>query len=676
MNKKKMLIAFVICAMLGGCSYEDTTDGDDGSAAQTSYQSSSQNSSQQTLENANMASDSAAFSGECRVTLGESVEIDGDGVWYQDGVLTVSKGGIYYLSGKISDGCIYIETDENVKLVLEGISVSNSNGAALYCRSAKNLYVELADGTENYFSDGESYGFTGENESSEDDEPNACVYSKSDLIICGEGSLTVTGNYKNGIRCNDDLTVESGNITVTAVNNGIRGSDSVSVEGGKISVDAGKDGIKSTNDTDSGRGYILISGGEIGVTAVEDGLQAEQDLEISGGTLDITTTGEVASGGNDMGFDGMGHGWGGNTDTSSSSDDEATAKGIKCGADMTISGGEITVNSTDHCVHSAGEFTCCGGTLTLSSSMGKGISSHGDLVIDNGTIDVLNSTEGIESKAIFTLNGGEISIIASDDGLNSGGGSDSFGFSFGGSNTGEHDMYINGGSVYIEAQGDGIDSNGNITVNGGTVLVNGPTSGADGALDCGDAGNEITVNGGTLIAVGSSGMAENPSASSQQISLCGNVNISAGENLALTDENGGVIFAFTVKKQAQHVVISSPKIESGKTYSIYTGSSVTVSGESSEGFYESASVSGEAAYTVTPSSTVTTIGSSAGGAGGFGGFGGGMGGHMGGGRNGDESAGSPNDFSGDMPDDMPGGMGEAPSGNGNPPETLSPDDAV
>ena len=647
--KRKMILfilsgAVLLSYLLTGCSNQ-TSDDVSGSGTGASAQTTTDSNAAQALINGNNSSGNMKFEGVCTVTLGDEVTVSGEGAWYENGVLSLTKGGVYSISGVVGDGYIYIEAEENVKLVLNGVSVTNSKGAAIYCRSAKNLCIELADGTTNTLTDGSSYSFEGSEESAGEDEPNAALYSKSDLIICGSGSLTVNGNYKGGIRCNDDLTIESGNITVNANNNGIRGSDSVVIENGTVTVTAGKDGIKSTNDTDEDKGYVLIGGGTVTVNAGEDGIQAERDLSIIGGIVNVTTTGEVASGGNDFDFGGWGHMWGGN-DTFSSNDDDATSKGIKSGGAMVISGGEITVDSTDHCIHSAGTLTVTDGTFTLTSSGGKGISAHGDLQIDGGTIDVLNSTEGIESKALFTINGGNISIAASDDGLNSGGGSDYFGMNNSTDDSGTHDMYINGGFIYVNAAGDGIDSNGNITINGGTVLVNGPIDGGNGALDCGDRNNTITVNGGTLIAVGSLQMAENPSAASSQNSICAQISLSAGSTLALQDENGNNIVVFTAAKQAQHVVISSPDIKTGETYNLYTG--VAVSGDSKNGLYDnSAAVSGgDSSVTVTVSSTVTTYGS----AGGFGGMGGGFGGNGGmGGAPGGGMGGNHGSFGGGRP---------------------------
>lgn len=575
-------------------------------------------------------SDSSLNSGEvklsdntCTVEVGNEVSVIGEGASYQSGVLSITDGGVYSLSGAIPNGYVYIDAgDENVKLILNGFSVNNGSGAAIYCYSAKNLYIELAEGTENVLTDGSAYSFEGQNESSAENEPNAAVYSKSDLIFCGSGKLSVTGNYALGIRCNDDLTVESGNITVSAATTGIRGSDSVTVEGGALAVTAGKDGIKSTNTDEADKGYVLISGGALEISAGEDGIQAEHALSVTGGEVIVTTTGEVDAGGNDGGWV-----WGSANDSSSESD--ASSKGIKSGGAMTILGGKVEVSSTDHCVHSADTLNISNGELFLSSSKGKGISAHGNLTVDGGKINVLNSTEGIESKADLTVNGGEITICATDDGMNCGGGSDRFNFSYGENQASTdvsqtHNMYFKGGYVYIDAAGDGLDSNGNIEVDGGTVIVNGPTDGGNGALDSGDRNCTITVNGGLLIAVGSLGMAEAPGSGSTQNSLSISASVNEGDTFAVQSSEGKNIVVFTVAKRVQHIVISSADIKTGETYNVYTD--VKASGDSVNGLYAEdaeVSVSGEAAASI----TVNDVTSSNGGAGNFGGgFGDGFGG--------------------------------------------------
>lgn len=581
-------------------------------------------SSAPVLSNGNLKTNAVELGDNtCTVEIENEVSVIGEGASYQSGVLSITKGGVYSLSGDIPDGCVYIDADDNVKLILNGFSVNNGSGAAIYCYNAKNLYIELAEGTENVLTDGSAYNFEGQNESSAENEPNAALYSKSDLIICGSGKLSVTGNYALGIRCNDDLTFESGDITVNAATSGIRGSDSVVVEGGKLNVTAGKDGIKSTNTDEADKGYVLISGGALEISAGEDGIQAEHQISVTGGDINITTTGEVDAGGNDGG-------WASPWDKSDNNSDEndASSKGIKSGGAMTISGGKTVINSTDHCVHSAGTLNISNGELSLSSSSGKGISSHGNLTVDGGKIDVLNSTEGIESKADLTVNGGEITISATDDGMNCGGGNDRFNFSYGDNQANTdtsqtHNMYFKGGYVYIDAAGDGLDSNGNIEVDGGTVIVNGPTDGGNGALDCGDRNCTITVNGGLLIAVGSLQMAEAPGSGSAQNSLSISASMNGGDTFAVQSSDGKNVVVFTVAKRVQHIVISSADIKIGETYNVYTNAAA--SGDCVNGLFgENAevSVSGEPAVTITADDVTSSNGGGSGFGGGPGGFGG------------------------------------------------------
>lgn len=643
--------AFAAAILISGCANENKESGNVNNSTDSANNITANKPTQ--LSNNNIKTQTAdTGSKTCTVDINGDAVITGSGALYNGRVLSITESGEYRLSGEITNGYVYIESEGDVKLILDNFKVYNSEGSAIYCYKAKNLFIELAENSENSFADSSLYTFTGSNESSEENEPNAAIYSKSDLMISGSGTLNVEGNYQLGIRCNDDLSINGGNITVSAVTNGIRGSDSVIISGGNIKINAGKDGIKSTNGDEEGRGYILIGGGNVDITAGEDGIQAETDLSVTGGTLNITTTGEVESGGSDS-FWGNRQRAGANTVSSAdSSASEATSKGIKCSGNMLIGGGQITVNSTDHCVHSSGEISVTGGELTLSSSVGKGISSHGDLEIDAGTINVLQSTEGIESKALFTVNGGEITIEASDDGLNSGGGSDSMFFGVSDSSDESHDMFINGGYIYVNAAGDGIDSNGNITVNGGTIIVNGPVSGGDGALDSGDFGNKITVNGGTLIAVGSLQMAEIPDGESTQNCLAAQISLNAGETVAVQDSVGNTVCAFTTKKQVQHMIFSSPKIKTGETYTIYTN--VNAEGESKGGLYEdSVTVTdlNNAVCSLTVESAVTSNSSN------FGGFGGNGGGFHG---------------NGGFPGGGFGGSGNTPNNNGTPPDGFTP----
>ncbi|MBQ9519356.1 MAG: hypothetical protein IJR59_05635, partial [Firmicutes bacterium] len=233
------------------------------------------------------------------------------------------------------------------------------------------------------------------------------------------------------------------------------------------------------------------------------------------------------------------------------------------------------------------------------------------------------------------------------DNINAAGGSD--GSSQSGFNR-NADGYIeiNGGYIYCEnsnAGGDGVDSNGKIVQNGGTLLVNGPTSGGDAPIDTGDkSGDEFYFNGGTVFSVGSNGMAESPSTSGSAYTVTYGISgggmggdpgqggfgpgqggpgsqgsfdpgsqggtttgIGAGTQLTLADEGGNVIATFTVKTTAQAIVIGSPDISAGKTYTLYSGG--TYSGSLDENGYAAGGTitGGTKVASGTVNSTVTAL---------------------------------------------------------------------
>ncbi|MFZ7134585.1 MAG: carbohydrate-binding domain-containing protein [Eubacteriales bacterium] len=202
-----------------------------------------------------------------------------------------------------------------------------------------------------------------------------------------------------------------------------------------------------------------------------------------------------------------------------------------------------------------------------------GIHSDTAIVLDGGEAIIEKSYEGIESNAIV-INNGNYHINASDDGINTAGGND--GSAMNGrpgqnnfNTDSDSNLCINGGYIFINAQGDGIDSNGDITMMEGTVLVNGPTNGGNGALDYNGSCN---INGGVLIAVGSAGMAQGPSDSSAQNSILVNLDTIqlAGTLIHIKEENGEDILTFAPGKDYQFVVVSSPKLKNGSTYALYT----------------------------------------------------------------------------------------------------------
>ncbi len=520
---------------------------------------------------------------------GDSITFEGSGAVVDGSIVTITSAGNYSLSGTLNDGQIIVDTSDEaiVRLILNGVNVSSSTSAPIYIANAEKVMIVLADGSENTVVDALSYVFA----SPEEDEPNAAVFAKSDLTIYGNGALTVTGNYNDGIASKDGLVITSGTIIVNAVDDGIRGKDYLVVETGSLTINAGGDGLKSDNEEDAGRGYISIESGVITVTAGGDAITAQTNALITSGTFTLT------SGGGSTAY----------------ASDTVSAKGIKAAMNVQIDGGTFQINAADDGLHSNANMTVNGGDFTIASG-DDGAHADTTLTINGGDIVITDSYEGLES-ALITLNGGNIQLVSSDDGVNISGGNDGSGMARGGGRGGQDQfspvstnqyLYINGGYLIVDARGDGLDANGAIEMTGGGVIVNGPTEQMNGALDF-DAGFNMT--GGWLIAAGSAGMVQTLNETSTQASLLLNLNTvqPAGTLIHIQSSDGTNILTFAPSKEYQSITFSSPELTQGTSYQVYLGGSSD--GMMSDGLYEGGSYSGGALYTdFTVNSVITILG--------------------------------------------------------------------
>ncbi len=350
------------------------------------------------------------------ITINKSVEI--------------TKEGVYNLTGTITNGYIYINTEGSVKLVLNNVNVTNSTGPAIYIENAKSVEISTVKGTTNILSDGTTY-------KNYEEGINSCIYSKDDLILSGEGTLKVNGNYEDAITSKDDLKITGGSYVINAKNDGIKGKDSIEIANGTFTINSIGDAITATNDTDEGKGYILVSGG----------------------TFNLTTTGDP---------------------------DTSSAKGIKAVNQVIIDGGTFTIDTTDDGIHSDGIIKINNGTFNITTKE-DGMHADGMLEINKGTINI-TAAEGLEATYI-KINDGNITISASDDGINASNKSDAYTIT----------VEINGGNITIKmGQGDtdGIDSNGNLYINGGKIDITGASPfDYDGKAEYN--GGTIIVNGTT-----------------------------------------------------------------------------------------------------------------------------------------------------------------------------------
>lgn len=669
MKKKKvlrvasLLMTGVLTISMWGCTASDTTakSGDDSAESGTNTASKDESVSESVTVNYEMLE--ADYSDDylnaewdestaVKITLNESsANIEGSGASEENGTVTISNAGTYVISGTLTDGQIIVnaQSEDVVHIVLNQASITCSSNSAIYGAQSDKIILTLADGTENEMTDGSEYQYA----DSETDEPDAAIFSKDDLAINGTGSLKVNGNYQDGIRSKDDLVIISGTIDVTAADDGIKGKDSVIVKDAAITVNAVGDGIKSNNDTETDKGYVLLENGTYTITSGNDGIQAETVLQINGGTYQI-----ISGGGSAEAAAQQTNGPGGNmpqrdelpegmqmpsdsdgtapedmqppteaqkqtaaADTSETQDQSAetqtadtaaettSMKGLKGSGAVFINDGTLTIDSCDDTIHSNGDVTISGGSLTLCSG-DDGIHADSNLVISNGTIDITKSYEGLEGLTI-DITGGNIHLNASDDGLNAAGGSDSTtsGNGFGADMFAvNEDAYIRitDGYLYVNASGDGIDSNGNIAIDGGIVLVDGPVNGGDGAFDF---NGTAEITNGIVIAAGSAGMAESFSDSSAQNSVMVYYSEvqSAGTLLNLSDSDGNSIVSYAPEKEYQTVLISTPALQTGSTYLLSSGGEAE--GTGTDGYFEAQPyLGGTKLYDITIDGSVSTAG--------------------------------------------------------------------
>ena len=202
--------------------------------------------------------------------------------------VTISKAGTYTLTGDLQ-GRVVVDAGKNdkVELILQNLTVTAADGPALWVRQADKVTITLAEGTASTLTDGSVYT------DQTDEEPNAALFCDADLTIQGTGALTVTGNFDHAIRCKDDLVVDGGVLTLSAVGKGLKAKKTLTVNGGDITILHSEEGIEANT--------ILLAGGTLDVTASDDGINASSpdnwdgdapSLTVSGGTVLVDAQGD------------------------------------------------------------------------------------------------------------------------------------------------------------------------------------------------------------------------------------------------------------------------------------------------------------------------------------------------------------------------------------------------
>lgn len=450
------------------------------------------------------------------------------------------------------------------------------------------------------------------------------IQAEKDILIAGGDFVLISGNESNkltnfsskGIKGGYRVIVNGGELMINSVDNAIHSNETVKLNGGVFVLSSDDDAVRADNLVEINGGkvtitrsfegvegkYVTINDGEISINSNNNGIDAV-DIAITKGIININSGGDAIKAETSLSIIGGIF----NIITSGGG---TSAKGIKGKVSIKLDGGEFTINTTDDAIHSDGAIIINGGSLTISTQ-DDGIHAEASIEINNGNVRITKSYEGIEAPVI-TVNGGNIHVVSSDDGVNLGVDSGMPRPGIGASPSlstysGSYYLYINGGYLAINSLGDGIDSNGAVVMRGGLVIVDGPYSNMNSALDH----VAFNITGGLLFAVGSSGMALPPGNLSEQYSvmLSSELPIQAGTLFHVQTSNGTEVFTFKPTKQYQTVIFSLPSLALGSTYEAYVGGNYTGTfnnGLGSGGTY----IPGTKMFTFTITKKVTKIGPS------------------------------------------------------------------
>ena len=490
---------------------------------------------------------------------GVTITIDGNNVTANHGS---TEGVCYVVTGKTTDGSLIVNGNTNFELNLNGADITSASTTAIDIEGKGNAYL-VVNGT-NKVKDGTTA------------DHKAAIYSKGKLLISGDGSLEVYGTYKNGIHGKTNIVIDKGvNLYVNSTaNNGIKAGDNMYINGGIINVEVSADGGKAIN----GDADVVINGGRTTVIATGNGTwEADETLTYGGDTKAAAGIGSDATfymNGGELYAKATGSG----------------GKGVKADLEGYITGGKIRIITEGGLYYSNGStesHNYTGNTDNLpaaytSSPKGMKIGYKDDTVTPTETYGVLkisggdimirtsgNNAEGMESKGTLDITGGTLLVYAHDDAINSTG-----------------DMTISGGTtVAVGTNNDAIDANGNMYLKGGTIIACG-ANGAETGIDINEQ-KKLYISGGYIFAIG--GRVDGNLGSTTQGIISATGSVSANSSISVS--NGSkTLFTFTMPPVSYSgsnvMIISTPDLSSGSTYTLTAGSSsasVTASNTISSG---------------------------------------------------------------------------------------------
>ena len=539
-----------------------------------------------------------------KITLNKTTAtVSGSGVKADGSTITITEEGVYIVSGTLEDGQIIVDASDSdkVQIVLDGVHINCETNAAIYVREADKVFITLAENSSNTLGGGNEYTQI------DDNTVDGVIFSKSDLVCNGTGSLTIEADYKHGIVSKDDLVITGGTYKITAADNGITAKDQLKILDGSFDIDAANSAVKAKNADNAELGNIYIAGGiftieaeqdgfhatgsivvddgTITVNSGDDGFHAELDTIIRGGTILVEKSNEGLEGkrvvvnGGDITVNASDDG----INAANSGDDGANAANSGDGGVNAANSGDDGANATNPGANAAGSGDDDSNAASSNNDSSAAVNSGDDSSISG-------AADGKEPPQMppDTENGSDMQPSQDFDPENApSGGNAPQNFDPGNAPSdgdapqmmqggpgggGNSELYIKitGGTLTVSADGDGLDSNGGLLVTGGTTIVYGPTSDGDSALDY--DGSAI-VSGGILAAIGSAGMVESFDEASTQpvITYYCTETQSADTTITLTDSDGSALFTVTPEKAYASIVLTCPEMKLDATYTLAAG---------------------------------------------------------------------------------------------------------
>ena len=279
-----------------------------------------------------------------------------------DSQVKISSSGTYVVTGESSDGNITVKKGTTgVVLVLDDLDLTSTTGAAVSINKEAEVKVIISGNV--VLTDNENP----DDENSEDADvadafDGAAFKTKanSQVYVTGDGTLTINGNAKNGIKAGDDssLIFDGVTVNINAVNDGINGNYDVTLLSGNFTIEAGDDAIHADHILTVGS--TDGSGPTIRVTGSNEGLEGTA-VNILGGDVSIVSKDDAINAANGDGL------YEGVLDYS-----------------FNMTGGRVLINSQGDGVDSNGNINLMGGSMEIhSASMGgeAGIDYDGQLYI-------------------------------------------------------------------------------------------------------------------------------------------------------------------------------------------------------------------------------------------------------------------------------------------------------